>query len=105
MDFSWITELFQPIAKQVLALVLSFSVLVPIWAWMRTQRAKRKLRPSDGAHFTLTVAELAGDADRTQTNHILVELEKQFSPRGEGRLHVLPYPEVLKIGPGERTAA
>jgi tetratricopeptide (TPR) repeat protein len=105
MDFSWITEFFQPIAKQVLALVLSSGVILAIWAWLRWARTKRKLRPSDGAQFTLLVAELAGDADRTQTNHILVELEKQFPPRGEARLHVLLYPEVLKLGPGERAAA
>jgi hypothetical protein len=73
--------------------------------WWLKARAKLETRKADGTQFTLLVAELDGDADHTQTHHILAELEKQFPPRGEARLHVLPYPEALKPGPGERTAA
>jgi tetratricopeptide (TPR) repeat protein len=109
MDFSWITDLswtdIIAALKQAWPILAGSGVLVGLWTWLRRQRAKRKLPPSDGAQFTLLVAELDGDADHTQTRHILAEPEKQFPPRGEARLHVLPYPETLKPGPGERTAA
>ena len=67
--------------------------------WLKT-KARRKTRASDGTQFTILVAELDGDADKSQSRHILAELQKQFPLRGEARVHVLPYPEVL-AEPGE----
>ena len=70
--------------------------------WWLTAKAKRKTLPSDGKKFTLLVAELERDANRKQTDRVIDELEKQFPQRGDVTVHILPYHEVLSIGPGER---
>jgi tetratricopeptide (TPR) repeat protein len=99
---------FWSIAGNIVAsIIVGVAVLVfGRWRgwWLKT-KARLETRKADGTQFTLLVAELDGDTDHTQTRHILAELEKQFPARGEARLHVLPYPEALKPGPGERTAA
>jgi tetratricopeptide (TPR) repeat protein len=78
---------------------------ITAWSWFRKARGKRAVRAAGGTQFAILVAELACDTNKSQTNHILIELEKQFPPHGAARLHVLPYPEVLAIGAGERSVA
>jgi tetratricopeptide (TPR) repeat protein len=65
-----------------------------------TRRGQRTERDS-----RFLVAELEGDEDKKQTGHVIAELEKQFPPRGEASLHIIPYPDVLSVGRGERSAA
>lgn len=102
------SSIFEKMADKAVWAVLAFvagGAFFAVRAWASRTWKKQKTGRADGTQFTLLVAELDGDADHTQTRHILAELEKQFPPRGEARLHVLPYPEALKPGPGERTAA
>ncbi len=73
--------------------------------WWLKAKAIRKTRAADGTQFTILVAKLEGDADNSQHRHILTELQKQFPPRGDVRVHVLPYPEALAIEHGEIGAA
>ncbi|WKW49431.1 tetratricopeptide repeat protein [Rhodomicrobium lacus] len=75
-----------------------FALARRLWAIFRTPKG-------DGAHFTLLVAQLDGDADGRQTRHVIAELRKQFPTRGEATASVIPYPDVLAIGPGEVGAA
>ena len=69
------------------------------WRGLVAQKTKAKsaeTRASDGTQFTILVAELDGDADNSQSRHILAELQKQFPLGGEARLCACsPYPEVL----------
>jgi tetratricopeptide (TPR) repeat protein len=105
MDIGWIPK---DIVWKVIGTILIAAgggSFLATKAWLRKARAKHTVRAADGTQFAILVAELANDANKGQTNHILIELEKQFPPRGEARLQVLPYPEVLAIGPGERNAA
>ena len=85
----------------------AFLIFVATQAWRAwpKAKAKRETRPSDGKKFTLLVAELEGDEDKKQTGHVIAELEKQFPLGSEASLHIIPYPEVLSIGLGERSAA
>ena len=103
MDLSWTSILQSVLATAIGGVVVFFVTRSRGW-WSKT-KAKRETRPSDAKKFTLLVAELEGDEDKKQTGHVIAELEKQFPPRGEASLHIIPYPEVLSIGRGERSAA
>ena len=103
MDFSW-TTIIQGVITSAIGGVLVFSVTRGRGWWSKA-KAKHETRPADGKKFTLLVAELEGDEDKKQTGHIIAELEKQFPPRGEASLHIIPYPDVLPVGRGERSAA
>jgi tetratricopeptide (TPR) repeat protein len=105
MDISSISQnLFE---KGIWAILLASAggLAVAVRSWFRKVRGKRAVKAADGTQFAILVAQLDGDANRSQTKHILAELEKQFPPHGAARLHVLPYTEVLAIGVGERTVA
>ena len=103
MDLSW-TTIFQSVIATAIGGVGVFFV-TRSRGWWSKAKAKRETLPADGKRFTLLVAELEGDEDRKQTGHVIAELEKQFPPRGDASLHIIPYPDVLSIGHGERSAA
>ena len=103
MDISW-TIILQTVIASAVVGALAFFV-GPVRQWWSKTKAKWETRPSDAKKFTLLVAELEGDEDKKQTGHVIAELEKQFQPRGEASLGITPYPDVLSIGRGERSAA
>ena len=108
----WIVAILQNLSASAIWKILALLGTSLLVAWFGTTRglwirfkAKHETRPRDGKKFTLLVAELEGDEDKKQTGHVIAELEKQFQPRGEASLHIIPYPDVLSIGRGERGAA
>jgi hypothetical protein len=103
MDLSW-TTIFQTIIAGTAVGAIGFFARRSRGFWSKA-KAKHQTRPADGKKFTHLVAELEGDEDKKQTGHVIAELEKQFPPRGEASLHIIPYPDVLSIGRGERSAA
>ena len=103
MDISWNTIVQSVIATAIGGVVVFLVTRGRSW-WSKT-KAKRETRPSDARKFTLLVAELEGDTNKTQTGHIISELEKQFPQHGDVDVHILPYPEALSLGHGERARA
>jgi tetratricopeptide (TPR) repeat protein len=73
--------------------------------WWAKAKSKRELRAAGGAQFTILVAQLEGDADQSQTRHVLAELRNQFPQGPDALLRVIRYPETLAIGPGDQGAA
>jgi tetratricopeptide (TPR) repeat protein len=99
---------FGPVAWNVIASVIvaagGFVFGRSLFLWRRAN-AKRQRREAGGTQFAILVAGLDGDANGSQTNHIVAGLEKQLLPPGEACLRVLSYSEVLAVGSGERTPA
>ena len=105
MDIASISQNIFEKGIWAIALASAGGLAVAARSWFRKARGKRAVRAAGGTQFAILVAELACDTNKSQTNHLLIELEKQFPPHGAARLHVLPYPEVLVIGAGERSTA
>ena len=103
MDINWNIVLQSVIATAIGGIGVFFVTRGRGW-WSKAQ-AKRETQPADGKKFTLLVAELEGDTNKTQTGHIVSELEKQFPQHGDVAVHILPYPEALSLGHGLQAKA
>ncbi len=103
MDINW-NIVLQSVIATAIGGVIVLSVTRGRALWSKAE-AKRKTLPADGKKFTLLVAQLEGDTNKTQTEHIVSELEKQFPQHGDVSVHILPYPEALSLGHGDRAKA
>jgi hypothetical protein len=134
MDGSWFSSILNDVLGKAILGILSFVALAFLgraqgW-WGRASKRGRAsaalaamiiavigavfayvaflhpVPPASGKRFAILVAKLDGDADGSQSRHVLNSLDAQFSaPEQKRAIEVLSWPQTLTLDAGDREAA
>jgi tetratricopeptide (TPR) repeat protein len=95
--------------KEIIAFIAGLGLFGLAARWIYRRWLIWRTPPAKGTHFTILVAQLAGDdGNNGQQSHIRQSLEAQFRDAGAGadaRMHIVIYPETLRLRTGKIGAA
>ncbi len=91
----------------IFGILVALGVIAWLKGWWLTKWRIRWGPLAPGTHFTILVAQLAGDdGNNGQQSHIRQSLEAQFRGTGsDARMHIDIYPDTLRLKTGEIGAA
>jgi tetratricopeptide (TPR) repeat protein len=97
-------ELFTAVVGGVLIAVLTAAVGPNLWRNFRRRVSSRDQPPSEGALFTVLVADLSNDPEKSQTRHVIHALEDAFGPNAS--IEIRAFTRTLDVRPwGDQAAA